>query len=207
MNYWSTARPVRRNRAVSPEMIARSAAALLDEEGYGNVSLRLLADRLGAAPASLYSRISSLSDAHDLALDYVLSVDRVVQRAVSDGGVIDILLGLYRHLLSHPWAIQILAARPPRGPFYLEASEALLMRLQQTGIANPLASGYAATNLVIGSALTQQAADREPREFVDGQVAPMYKSLHFTAELHPETVLRDTLTCLLGAMGGTPAEE
>lgn len=197
MSYWDSAKAVRRNRVLEPGVIARAAAALLDEVGYDAFSLRVLAGRLDVAPASLYSRIRGSSDALDLALDHALGADEPVQRAVRLGPATDMLRALFRHLLEHPWAINVIAMRPPRGPAYLTFSEALVGRLQDTGRPDPLPVAYAATNLVIGSALTFQAADRDVAEPVDSDRAPRYGALHADVDFTAEDVLVAALGELL----------
>ncbi|MDK0524288.1 hypothetical protein [Streptomyces sp. ML-6] len=196
MSYWEHARPVRRVRALDPEAIARAAVRILDVSGIDGLSLRALANALETAPASLYSRINGISDALDLALDHALERDGVVQRAVREEEASEILLSLYRHLLEHPWAVQVIAMRPPRGPAYLAFSECLSERLGRSGAAAPLSIAYSATNLVIGSAITHRVARLEPRTPGDASVAPVYEELR-RAPHDPEEVLRQALHVLL----------
>lgn len=204
MSYWEKARPIQRNRAVNPESIAKETGKLLDESGLESFSLRALATALGVAPASLYSRISGTSDAFDLALDYALGADVAVQHAIENGQALDVLTSLYHHLLEHPWSTQIIAMCPPRGPAYLALSEALVQQLNQANRTNPLALAYAATNLVIGSALTDQAARLETKSPVDGTKAHVYRTLHAGNTLSPEDVLIGALHSLLDSAGAGP---
>lgn len=197
MSYWDTAKVVRRSRILEPEVIARTAAELLDHVGYDAFSLRVLAGRLAVAPASLYSRINGTSDALDLALDHALGADEPVQRAVRLGAAVDMLRALFRHLLEHPWAVHVVAMGPPRGPAYLAFSEALVTGLREAGRPDPLQAAYAATNLVIGSGLTYHAAGREAAEPVDGDRAPHYEALHADMSFTPEDVLAGALDELL----------
>lgn len=201
-SYWDTAIPVRRRRTLTPEAIARTTASLLDESGMENFSLRALAVSLGVAPASLYSRIRGTPDAFDLALDHTLGQDPVVPRRIETGTALPMLLALYHHLIQHPWAIQIIAVRPPRGPAYLAYSEALVRGLEEAGQAEPLAVAYAATNLVIGSALTSQAAHREPNIPVDRARARLYGALHAEPLPDPEEVLTAGLASILRTQDG-----
>ncbi|GAA3167689.1 MULTISPECIES: hypothetical protein [Streptomyces] len=198
MSYWERVKPVRRVRALDPDAIARAAVGILDASGFDGLSLRGLAQALGTAPASLYSRVNGLADALDLALDHALAHDAAVQRAVREEEAAEILLALYRHLLAHPWAVRVIAARPPRGPAYLAFSEGLSARLGEPDAATPLWTAYAATNLVIGSALTRQAAQLEPRTPGDDEVAPVYEELRRRGSDGPEDVLRQALHTLLG---------
>ena len=83
MSYWEHRRPVRRERAVDVDALARAAAALLDEGGLRALTLRAVAHRLDVAPASLYSRVESVDDLFDLALDMTLGSDTDMQRALT----------------------------------------------------------------------------------------------------------------------------
>ena len=199
MTYWTAAPAARRQRTLTPEAIAAHAVELLDERGHEGFSLRRLADRLGVAPASLYSRVRGPSDVLDLALDHALAADGAVAAAVGSGAALYTLRALPRHLVEHPWAVHVIAAAPPRGPAYLALSEAVVVRLDEGGRANPLSSAYAATNLVVGSALTTHAARREPGEQIDRDRAPTYASLHDSLSATPEEVLDEALLSLLGS--------
>ena len=53
------------------EQIVDQALELLREDGMGNLSMRRLADRLGAGAMSLYWHVESKEDVFDLALDAV----------------------------------------------------------------------------------------------------------------------------------------
>lgn len=199
MTYWTAVPAARRRRALFPEAIAAHAVELLDDLGYDGFSLRRLADRLEVAPASLYSRVRGPSDVLDLALDHALDADETIAAAVTSGAALDILRALHRHLLDHPWAVRVIAAAPPRGPAYLALSEALVVRLGEGGRTNPLTVAYAATNVVIGSALTTHAAGREPGELIDEDHAPTYAALHADLSVTPEEVLDEALRAVLGA--------
>lgn len=204
MGYWDRVRTVQRRRSIDPGTIAAASVRLLDESGLAGFTLRGLAGALGVAPASLYSRLDGLADAHDLALDDALARDADVRRPVDGavdgaGEVRELALALHRHLLRHPWAIHVLAARPPRGPAYLALSEELVRRLRSSGRGEPLALAYAVSNLVLGSALTAGAARTEPTTPVDDDAAPTYARHHDRAAVDPEAVLDAALRALLAA--------
>ena len=168
MNYWTDHRPVHRSRAVDAEGIARAALALLDEGGPEALTLRAVAAALGVAPSSLYSRVRSLEDVLDLALDAALGADPAVQalvRARTAGPEVldELLLSHFRHLCRHPWALQVLPRRALRGPHHLALSERMCGLLEHEGARDPLAAAYALSNLVIGSAMTSALDEEESR--------------------------------------------
>ena len=109
VTYWDHRKPVQRQRAVDVAEIARASVALLDEGGPRALTLRAVAQRVGVAPASLYSRVRSVDDLFDLALDFALADDSVMQQAVSDATLTDLMMAFFRHLVSHHWAGQVLS--------------------------------------------------------------------------------------------------
>ncbi|NED20783.1 TetR/AcrR family transcriptional regulator [Streptomyces sp. SID9913] len=197
MSYWEHRKPVRRARAVDVRDIARVAVDLLDEGGLRALTVRAVALRLDVAPASLYSRIASVDDLYDLALDEALGQDSETQRALLEAELHPLMLACYRHLVRHPWACQVIAMRAPRGPNYLRLSERLCALLARRGSADPLGDAYALSNFVIGSATTAPAARHEPDAPVDQKVAPFYASLHSAHRVDPEAVLDAGLQALL----------
>lgn len=154
VSYWDHRKPVQRQRAVDVAEIARASVALLDEGGPRALTLRAVAQRVGVAPASLYSRVRSVEDLFDLALDFALADDSVMQQAVSDATLTDLMMAFFRHLVSHHWAGQVIGMRAPRGPAYVQLSERMCVLLEEAGMEDPLGASYRLSNLVIGSALT-----------------------------------------------------
>ena len=188
MSYWDHPKPVRRERAVDIAAAARACVALLDDGGLRALTLRSVATRLGVAPASLYSRVDSVDDLFDLALDTAFGDDPHMNRAIAEADVEEVMLAYYRHLVRHRWACQVIAMRAPRGPNYLRLSERICELLIATGAADPLSTAYALSSFVIGSAATAPAAGHEPRTPVDLAIAPTYARLH--AQHHQTTAER-----------------
>ena len=178
MNYWEHRKPVQRARAVDVDAVACAAVELLDAGGLRALTLRTVASRLEVAPASLYSRVDSVEDLFDLALDFALGADAVVQQALGTPDLDGLLLAYYRHLVMHPWACQVIAMRAPRGLHYLRLSEGLCKRLIEVGAPQPLATAYALSNFAIGSATTTHVANDEHTARVDPEIAPIYGQLH-----------------------------
>ena len=73
MSYWEHRKPVQRHRTVDIAEVARASGRLLDEGGLKTLTMRAVAQQVGVAPASLYSRVESVDDLFDLALDVVLA--------------------------------------------------------------------------------------------------------------------------------------
>src|SRR5699024_1888631 len=142
MSYWDHRKPVRRARAVDVEAIAGASVGLLDAGGLRALTVRAVGARLGVAPAGLYSRVASVDDLFDLALDHALSEDEEMPRGMRELGTHDLMLAFHRHLLRHPWACQVIGFRAPRGPGYLRFSERMCSVLAEANVPDPLSASY-----------------------------------------------------------------
>jgi AcrR family transcriptional regulator len=139
-------RPARRRRdPISRDAIVTAAIGLLDREGLAALSMRRLAEELGAGAASLYWHVGSKDGLLDLVLDQVIGEAKIPdpypehwqeqlkqvareQRAIS---------------LRHPWAVRISIGRIPMGPNALRFSERILAILRAGGLPPRLAvQGY-----------------------------------------------------------------
>lgn len=197
MSYWAHPKPVQRARAIQVEAVARAAVELLDDGGLRALTLRAAASLLDVAPASLYSRINTVDDLFDLALDQALGDDVAIRQACEIADLDELMLTYYRHLVAHPWACQVIAMRAPRGPYHLRLSEAICARLVQAGDPQPLATAYALSNFAIGSATTAHVASDESTAEVAPDVAPTYARLHREAgESNPEATFIAGVTAL-----------
>lgn len=196
MSYWDHRKPVRRTRAVDVQDIARESIALLDDGGLRALTVRAVAGRLGVAPASLYSRVGSVDDLFDLALDGALDLDPHVDAALGQAAIDELMMVFYRHLVRHRWACQVIGMRAPRGPSYLRLSERMCVLLAESGAADPLGMAYALSNFVIGSAATAPMVDSERAASVDPAAAPLYSRLHAEHEVDAEAIVRAGLSAL-----------
>ncbi|QDQ96057.1 TetR/AcrR family transcriptional regulator [Tomitella fengzijianii] len=197
MSYWEHRKPVRRARAVDVEAVARASAALMDAGGLGALTVRAVATRLGVAPASLYSRVESVDDLFDLALDQALSDDEDVQQGMRGMGIHDLMLAFHGHLLRHPWACQVIGFRAPRGPGYLRLSEHMCSLLTESNVQDPLSASYTLSNFVIGCATTASVSDDERFRPVDPRVAPLYARLHAEDAADAHRIVATGLAALL----------
>jgi|SRR5690625_444355 len=197
MSYWEHRKPVQRARAVDVQQVAHAAATLLDGGGLRALTIRAVALRLDVAPTSLYSRIASVDDLFDLALDSALGQDTELQAVVEHAELHALMLAYYRHLVRHPWACQVIAMRAPRGPNYLRLSERMCVLLTEAGASDPLGDAYALSNFVIGSAATTPMAGSERIAPVDSDIAPLYASLHSSHQVDTEAIISTGLHALL----------
>lgn len=169
---------------LSPARIAAAAIAILDTDGLDGLSMRKLADRLGAGVMSLYWHVASKDAVLDLALDAVLALrgpqaidpndpdpaDRVVATPVAHAPAIDepgcpqdwradiaAMAGDWRAaMLAHPWSAALLPSRP-LGASMLARLEALGAALSRAGVAQAdvNAAIWSLWNHVIGATVTR----------------------------------------------------
>ncbi len=153
-----------RTPGLSREQIVRAAIELADSAGTGDLTMRRLAGRLGAAPMSLYRHVASKEDLLDLMLDEVFG-DMALPDAPSGDWRADLHRFAYASrdtLRRHPWAIPLLTSRPTLGPQYLRWFEFGLAAVAGQGIDTAtmaqvvgLISGY------VGAAVGYEAAEAE----------------------------------------------
>ena len=197
MSYWEHRKPVQRLRAVDIMEVARVSAKLLDDGGLRALTLRSVAQKVGVAPASLYSRVDSVDDLFDLALDAALADDPLMSEAIHSADLPDLMQAFFVHLTTHRWAGQVIGMRAPRGPAYLTLSERMCVLLEQAGTPDPLGTAYRLSNLVIGSALTAPMAPDEKRVVIDPGQAPTYARLHTAHHISPQEILAQGIKALL----------
>jgi AcrR family transcriptional regulator len=197
VSYWEHRKPVHRTRVVDVQHIARAAVTLLDDGGVRALTARAVATRLGVAPASLYSRIESVDDLFDLALDEALGQDPTMSRAIPHAPLRELMHAYYRHLIDHRWACHVIGMRAPRGPNYLRLSERMVILLRQSGAVDPLGAAYALSNFAIGSASTAPTTDSERLTAVDIETAPTYARLHAAHAVDTDTIFTAGIAALL----------
>lgn len=170
---------------------------LLDEGGLRALTLRAVAHEVDVAPASLYSRLESVDDLFDLALDTALAEDPVMSESIRDADLPSLMQAFFAHLTTHRWAGQVIGMRAPRGPAYLTLSERMCVMLEQAGVPDPLGTAYRLSNLVIGASLTAPMAPDEKRVAIDPDQAPTYARLQATHHISPQQILADGIKALL----------
>ncbi|WP_343834430.1 TetR/AcrR family transcriptional regulator [Brevibacterium paucivorans] len=197
MSYWEHRKPVQRLRAVDIVEVARVSVRLLDGGGLKALTLRAVAEQVGVAPTSLYSRVESVDDLFDLALDTALADDPLMSEAIRSADLPALMHTFFTHLTTHRWAGQVIGMRAPRGSAYLALSERMCVLLEQAGAPDPLGTAYRLSNLVIGASLTAPMASDEKRVAIDPKQAPTYARLHATHHISPQEILSEGITALL----------
>lgn len=204
----------RRGRGLSAERIARTALAIIDEQGIGEVSMRAIATRLGVKAMSLYKHIAT----RDLILDAVvelvvreLDADPQVRSSGTDGWrdyLERLARGVRRYARVHPQAFPLVTTRPAQAPWVspplrsLAWIESLLAVLTEEGFTgeqvlfayrsfNSFLLGYLLMETGAMTAVDSHAAIDPARYPVIHQLASRLAEEHFTEEF--ERALQDML--------------
>ena len=145
--------------ALTRERIVTTAIELLDAHGFGGLTMRRLADQLGAGAMSLYWHVGNKEEVFDLALDAVLAYGDPPQAAeISDwrGNVVHLLEDWRATMLRHPWSASLLPRRA-LGPNILGRLERLSRVLSASGVpdADLNVAIWSLWNYVIGATATR----------------------------------------------------
>lgn len=144
---------------LSRERIVATAVELLDAQGIEGLTMRRLADRLGAGVMSLYWHVDKKEDVFDLALDAVLDYRGPPRTNESQDWrreVVHMLEDWRASMLRHPWSASLLPRRV-LGPNILSRLELLSQILSRAGVAdaNLNAAIWSLWNYVMGATITR----------------------------------------------------
>jgi AcrR family transcriptional regulator len=121
---------------LSRDRVLRTAIALADERGLGELSMRRLAKELGVEAMSLYNHVAHKGDLLDGMIDLVFSE---IDAPSSEG---DWKAALRRRAVStraalrrHPWAVGEMEGRSDHGPSNLRIHDAVLGCLRGAGFS------------------------------------------------------------------------
>ncbi|WP_110945899.1 TetR/AcrR family transcriptional regulator [Streptomyces avicenniae] len=183
---WFRAEKTTRTRPhLSHERIIATAVELLDRDGVTKLSMRRLADRLGAHATSLYWHVATKDDVLDLALDAVFAeLDIPAAHSASwQDDIETFMTGLRGVLLRHPWAAALANSRPLVGPNALRSSEFAYTALAAGGFHGAyLASAAAAiSHYVIGSASSEAVWQQRTDEAATRAAMDAHISAHTDA--------------------------
>jgi AcrR family transcriptional regulator len=148
---------------LSRDRIVAAAVELLDAHGVEGLTMRRLADRLGAGAMSLYWYVDNKEDVFDLALDSVLEYRGRPQAGESRdwrGDAFHLLEDWRASMLRHPWSASLLPRRA-LGPSILGRLELLSKILSGAGVADSdlNIAIWSLWNYVMGATITRAGFD------------------------------------------------
>lgn len=148
---------------LSRERIVATAVELLDAQGVDGLTMRRLADHLGAGVMSLYWHVNNKEDVFDLALDSVLDYrgpSQLVEPQDWRGEIVQILEDWRASMLRHPWSVSLLPRRA-LGPNILRSLELLSKTLSRAGVADAdlNVAIWSLWNYVMGATITRASFD------------------------------------------------
>jgi AcrR family transcriptional regulator len=149
-------------QALSLERIVATAVELLDSHGADSLSMRRLADRLGAGAMSLYWHVDNKEQVFDLALDAVLAYTPPAPAGPRDWRADAVLMleDWRAAMLRHPWSAALLPRRA-LGPSMLGRLELLSQTLSRAGVADAdlNVAVWSVWNYVMGATITRASFD------------------------------------------------
>ncbi|MFI6391785.1 TetR/AcrR family transcriptional regulator [Nonomuraea sp. NPDC050547] len=176
---WARPAPAVRQPRFTREQIAKAAIAIADAEGFAALSMRRLADELGAGTMTLYHYVPSKQDLLALMNDEILSElagPDTGPGALSDTGWRDALARFGRGLRAisehRPWVITVLGSKDI-GPNGMRALERVLASLAGTPFdAAEKLELIALISYYVAGYTTQATPAEEPgEEWINGVAA------------------------------------
>ncbi|WP_192254139.1 TetR/AcrR family transcriptional regulator [Mesorhizobium caraganae] len=145
--------------SLSRDRIVATAVELLDAQGLDGLTMRRLADRLGAGVMSLYWHVDNKEDVLDMALDSVLDYRGPPQLDEPEDWrteVVHMLEDWRASMLRHPWSTSLLPRRA-LGQNILSRLERMSKTLSRAGVADSdlNAAIWSLWNYVMGATITR----------------------------------------------------
>jgi AcrR family transcriptional regulator len=119
---------------LSKERVIQAAVALADASGFESMSMRKLAEDLGAAPMALYRHVANKEDLLDGMVDIVFSeVDFPSRSADWKSAMRERGISVREALRRHPWAIGRMESRMSPGPASAQHHNSTMGCLREAG--------------------------------------------------------------------------
>ena len=199
-------RQVASDAGLSKQRVVVEAVRLADREGVDGLSMRRLADALGAGAMSLYHYVANKDELLDAMVDVVFSeIEPPPEGSDWQSAMRRESESARQVLARHPWAISLMESRTTPGPANLRHREAVTGCLRRAGFSVPMAThaNWLLNGYVYGYAL--QVASL-PFDTAD-ELAEMTENIYLP-QLPPDEFpyLNESAAALVAA-GYDPAEE
>jgi AcrR family transcriptional regulator len=150
----------KRRSALSRDRVLRAALAQADKGGLEGLTIRNLADALGAAPMALYRHVANKDDLIDGLVDLVFAEIELPPSGVDwKTAMRRRAISLRDALSRHRWAVGLMESRRNPGPANLRHHDAVLGSLRTGGYSIPMAAhAYSVLDgYIYGFALTKMS--------------------------------------------------
>ena len=174
---------------LSRERVLRGAVAVADSGGIGSLTIRSLAQHLGAKPMSLYYYVTGKDEILDGIVDLVFSeIDLPAVGGDWRSEIVRRANSARRALRRHSWAIGLMESRKNPGPATLRHHDAVLGTLRGAGFSVEMtAHAYALLDSYIyGFALQEASLPFEGPDTAVDVAEPMMQQ--FPTDAYPHLV-------------------
>jgi AcrR family transcriptional regulator len=156
---------------LSKQRVVTESIRLADSEGVDKLSMRRLADELGAGVMSLYYYVANKDELLDAMIDVVFDeIGLPSDRGGWKAAMWQRAMSARRVLGRHPWAITLMESRTTAGPANLRHHEAVLACLREAGFSVEMATHvyWLLDSYVYGFALQEASLPFDTaKEFAD----------------------------------------
>ena len=198
--------PVDSDEGLSKQRVVAEAVRLADREGVEGLSMRRLADALGAGAMSLYHYVANKDELLDAMVDVVFSeIEPPPEGSDWQSAMRRESESARQVLARHTWAITLMESRTTPGPANLRHREAVTGCLRRAGFSVPMAThaNWLLNGYVYGYALQVASLPFDTA----GELAEMTENVYLP-QLPPDEFpyLNESAAALVAA-GYDPAEE
>ena len=191
---------------LSKERVVTEAIRLADNEGVDKLSMRRLANELGAGVMSLYYYVANKDELLDAMIDVVFDeIELPTDAADWKAAMRQRAVSARQVLARHPWAITLMESRTAPGPANLRHREAVFACLRKAGFSVGMAThaNWLLDSYVYGFALQEASLPFDTAE----EFADISQDV-FMPQLPPDQYpyLNEAAATLLAA-GYDPADE
>ncbi|WP_247829072.1 TetR/AcrR family transcriptional regulator [Arthrobacter antioxidans] len=151
-------RQIATDAGLSKQRVVVEAVRLADREGVDGLSMRRLANALGAGAMSLYHYVASKEELLDAMIDIVFEeIELPPEDADWQSAIRRRAVSARQVLTRHPWAIGLMESRTSPGPANLRHHEAVTACLRRAGFSVLMAThaNWLLDSLVYGYALQE----------------------------------------------------
>ncbi len=191
---------------LSKQRVVAEALRLADREGVHGLSMRRLANALGAGAMSLYHYVASKEELLDAMIDVVFEEIELPSAEIDwQSAMRRRSVSARRVLASHPWAIGLMESRTSPGPANLRHREAVTACLRRAGFTVLMAThaNWLLDSYVYGFALQEASL---PFKTAD-ELADMTEDVYLPQLPPGEFPYLNESAAALVAAGYDPAEE